>query len=63
MGVGDYIWMGIQSVFLGPELFSLFGLPISVTLVMIVAGFMLGIAVGATPGLADPWRWPFPCRS
>ena len=41
-------------VFLGPELFSLFGLPISVTLVMIVAGFMLGIAVGATPGLAGP---------
>ncbi len=54
MGVGDYIWMGIQSVFLGPELFSLFGLPISVTLVMIVAGFVLGIAVGATPGLAGP---------
>ncbi len=54
MGVVDYIWMGIQSVFLGPELFSLFGLPISVTLVMIVAGFMLGIAVGATPGLAGP---------
>ena len=27
MGVVDYIWMGIQSVFLGPELFSLFGLP------------------------------------
>ena len=54
MGTLDYIWLGIQAVFLGPELFSLFGLPISATLVMILAGFLTGIAVGATPGLAGP---------
>ncbi|MCP5085285.1 MAG: hypothetical protein GY952_00545 [Rhodobacteraceae bacterium] len=54
MGVLDYIWLGILSVFQGPELFSLFGLPVSVTLVMILCGFLLGIAVGATPGLAGP---------
>lgn len=54
MGTLDYIWMGIQAVFQGPELFSLFGLPISVTIVMILAGFLTGIAVGATPGLAGP---------
>lgn len=54
MGTLDYIWMGIQAVFQGPELFSLFGLPVSVTIVMILAGFLTGIAVGATPGLAGP---------
>ena len=54
MGTLDYIWLGIQAVFQGPELFSLFGLPVSVTLVMILCGFLTGIAVGATPGLAGP---------
>ncbi|MEX0283294.1 MAG: tripartite tricarboxylate transporter permease [Paracoccaceae bacterium] len=54
MGTLDYIWMGILAVFQGPELFSLFGLPISITLVMILCGFLTGIAVGATPGLAGP---------
>lgn len=54
MGTLDYIWLGIMSVFQGPELFAVFGLPISVTLVMILAGFLTGIAVGATPGLAGP---------
>ncbi len=50
----DYIVLGIAAVFQGPELFSLFGLPVSVTLVMIVFGFLSGIVVGATPGLAGP---------
>ncbi len=54
MDAFDYIVMGVQSVFLGPEMFNLFGLPISEALVMIVAGFVVGIAVGATPGLAGP---------
>ncbi|MEM9106396.1 MAG: tripartite tricarboxylate transporter permease [Pseudomonadota bacterium] len=54
MGTLDYIWSGILAVFLGPELFSLFGLPISETLAMVFCGFFLGIAVGATPGLAGP---------
>lgn len=54
MGVLDYIWLGILAVFQGPVMFSVFGLPVSVTLVMILCGFLLGIAVGATPGLAGP---------
>jgi putative tricarboxylic transport membrane protein len=54
MGVLDYIQLGILSVFQGPELFSVLGLPVSITLVMILCGFLLGSAVGATPGLAGP---------
>lgn len=54
MGAWDYIWMGILAVFQGPELFSILGVGVPVTLVMILAGFLLGIAVGATPGLAGP---------
>jgi len=54
MGTLDYIWLGILAVFQGPEMFAIFGLPISVTLVMVFCGFLLGIAVGATPGLAGP---------
>ena len=50
----DYVWAGVLAVFQGPELFSLFGLPVSVTVVMVLAGFVLGIMVGATPGLAGP---------
>jgi putative tricarboxylic transport membrane protein len=50
----EYVWAGVLAVFQGPELFSLLGLPISVTVVMILGGFLLGIAVGATPGLAGP---------
>ncbi len=50
----DYIGTGILAVFHGPELFNLFGLPVSVSLVMIAAGFFGGIMVGATPGLAGP---------
>ena len=54
MGVFDYVLLGIAAVFDGPELLSLFGLKISVTLAMIVAGLLTGIMVGATPGLAGP---------
>ena len=52
--VWDYVQAGIAAVFQGPELFSLAGVAVSVTLVMILSGFCLGIAVGATPGLAGP---------
>ena len=54
MGWFDYVWLGVQAVFQGPELFAVFGIGISVTLVMILLGFLLGVAVGATPGLAGP---------
>ena len=52
MGVFDYIWLGILAVFQGPTAFSFFGLEISITILMVLAGFLLGILVGATPGLA-----------
>ena len=54
MGVLDYIWLGILEVFQGQPLFSLMGIPVSVTIVMVIAGFIVGIVVGATPGLAGP---------
>ena len=54
MGVLDYIWLGILEVFLGNPAFTVFGIPFSITLVMVFCGFIFGIAVGATPGLAGP---------
>ena len=54
MGVGDYILQGILAFFLGSELFSIFGIPVSINIAMVLAGFLLGIMVGATPGLAGP---------
>ena len=53
MGVLDYIWLGVLAVFQGPEI-GLLGLALPVTPVMILGGFLLGIMVGATPGLAGP---------
>lgn len=54
MGVWDYIVMGVLAVFQGPDLITVFGIGIPVTPVMVLAGFLLGIVVGATPGLAGP---------
>lgn len=54
MGVTDYIWLGILAVFQGPALFTIGDVGVSVTLVMVLAGFLTGIVVGATPGLAGP---------
>ena len=53
LGVRDYILLGIQAVFAGPEAFSLLGLPISITVLMVTFGLILGIVVGATPGLGS----------
>ncbi|MFK7754736.1 MAG: tripartite tricarboxylate transporter permease [Sedimentitalea sp.] len=53
MGVFDYIWLGILAVFQGPEI-SLLGLGVPATPLMVLFGFLLGIMVGATPGLAGP---------
>ncbi|WP_299292902.1 tripartite tricarboxylate transporter permease [uncultured Tateyamaria sp.] len=49
-----YVWLGILAVFQGPEAFALLGVGVSVTLVMVCAGFLLGIVAGATPGLGGP---------
>ncbi|MDX5384625.1 MAG: tripartite tricarboxylate transporter permease [Rhodobacterales bacterium] len=50
----DHAWLGVLAVFQGPAAFSLFGLSVSFTLLLVFAGFLLGIVVGATPGLAGP---------
>jgi putative tricarboxylic transport membrane protein len=55
MGVFDYIWLGIIAVFQGPEAFTILGIGVSITVVMVLSGFLFGIVVGATPGLAGPF--------
>ena len=54
MTIWDHALLGMASVFTGPEAFSVLGISISITLVMIALGFLMGITVGATPGLAGP---------
>lgn len=54
MGWLDYLVLGVQAVFLGPEAFSVLGIPVSVTVAMVAAGLVTGVIVGATPGLAGP---------
>ncbi|MEO1307396.1 MAG: tripartite tricarboxylate transporter permease, partial [Pseudomonadota bacterium] len=49
MGVWDHVIAGILAVFQSDPVL---GVPI--TLLMVLAGFLLGITVGATPGLAGP---------
>lgn len=55
MGVFEYVWAGVLAVFLGPEAFSILGIPVSMTLLMIALGFISGIITGATPGLSGPF--------
>ncbi len=54
MGVTEHILLGVQAVFAGPEALSVFGFSLSITIVMVACGFLLGIIVGGTPGLAGP---------
>lgn len=51
MSVLDYILAGVLAVFQGPAAFSVLGLPVPITVVMVFAGLVLGVIVGATPGL------------
>lgn len=52
MDILDHIWMGVLAVFQGPPAAA--WLPIPITIVMVAVGFVVGVAVGATPGLAGP---------
>ncbi len=54
MSLWDHVWLGVAAIFQGPALIEIAGVPIPVTLVMILFGFLIGILVGATPGLAGP---------
>lgn len=49
MGLFDHILLGIQFAFSGT---AFFGVP--VTILMVGSGFVFGVLVGATPGLAGP---------
>ena len=49
-----YVWAGVLAVFQGPALFDIFGISVSITLVMVFCGLLTGIVVGSTPGLAGP---------
>ncbi len=55
MGVLDHVWLGVVAVFTEAPVATVFGLPISITVVMVVLGFLGGIVVGATPGLGGPF--------
>ena len=54
MSALEYIWLGVLAVFQGPALFEVFGIAVSITLVMVFSGLLVGIIVGSTPGLAGP---------
>lgn len=54
MGWLDYLLMGVQAVFQGPAAFDVVGVVIPVSVLMVLCGFILGILVGSTPGLAGP---------
>lgn len=54
MGLLDHIWLGIVAVFTADPVFSLGPIPISITVMMVFLGFVLGVIVGATPGLGGP---------
>ena len=54
MEVVDYVVMGILAVFQGPVAFTILGIGVPIALAMVVGGFVTGVIVGATPGLAGP---------
>ncbi len=55
MTVFEYVMAGIMAVFQGSAAFSIFGIAISVTVLMVFSGFLIGIITGATPGLSGPF--------
>lgn len=54
MGWLDYLLLGVQAVFQGPGAFDVAGITIPMSVLMVLCGFILGILVGSTPGLAGP---------
>lgn len=55
MPILDHVWLGILAVFTSDPVFSIAGIPISITITMVFFGFLGGIVVGATPGLGGPF--------
>ena len=54
MSVFDHIWLGVVAVFATDPAFTIGFIPISITVLMVFFGFLLGVIVGATPGLGGP---------
>ena len=54
MGIIDHIWLGIAAVFATDPVFTIVFIPVSITVLMVFFGFLLGVVVGATPGLGGP---------
>lgn len=54
MGVLDYVLAGVGLFFDSNVLFSVGSIPVSLNPLMVVFGFLTGMLVGATPGLAGP---------
>lgn len=55
MSLIDHIWLGIITVFTADPILTIFGLPISIAVVMVILGFLTGILVGAIPGIGGPF--------
>lgn len=53
MSYWDHILLGVHAAIFGAQ-FTLFGMELPLTPVMVIFGFILGVMVGATPGLAGP---------
>ncbi len=54
MGIIDHILLGIAAVFATDPVFTIGFIPVSITVLMVFFGFLLGVVVGATPGLGGP---------
>lgn len=54
MDMLDHAWLGVVAVFTSAPAFEIAGFGIPITLLMVFFGFVTGIVVGATPGLAGP---------
>ena len=53
--IANYLVLALSAVFVDDPLFVIAGLvPITITVLMVGGGFVTGIIVGATPGLAGP---------
>lgn len=55
VGLFDYVQLGVAAVFTVDPMFSVFGVPVSTTIVMVFFGLLAGILVGAVPGLSGPF--------
>lgn len=51
----EYVWAGVLAVFAGPDAFSVLGFGVPITIVMVTFGFLMGVVIGATPGLSGPF--------